>query len=188
MQPHSIQSLIAALVTEGVEFVVIGGMAGVLHGAPVVTKDLDIVHRRTPENVARLLVLLRSIDARLRADSRRIQPTESMLTGRGNVRLDTSSGPLDVLGELGEGEDYEWLLRRSEIMPLDELPLPRPCCRRQRRVANARDQRRQQPELRAAQRLADAARDQLCIARRIDGGAALAAVTPVGRRGTRPAR
>ena len=123
MQPHSIQSLIAALVTEGVEFVVIGGMAGVLHGAPVVTKDLDIVHRRTPENVARLLVLLRSIDARLRADSRRIQPTESMLTGRGHVLLDTSSGPLDVLCELGEGEDYEWLLGRSEIMPLDELPV-----------------------------------------------------------------
>jgi hypothetical protein len=35
--------------------VVIGGMAGVLHGAPIATKDLDIVHRRTPENVGRLL-------------------------------------------------------------------------------------------------------------------------------------
>ncbi len=55
MQPRSIEELILALVAEGVEFVVIGGMAGVLHGAPIATKDLDIVHRRTPENVGRLL-------------------------------------------------------------------------------------------------------------------------------------
>ncbi|MEZ4293931.1 MAG: hypothetical protein R3B70_03060 [Polyangiaceae bacterium] len=38
----------------GVELVVVGGTAAVLQGAPVVTFDLDIVHRRTPENVSRL--------------------------------------------------------------------------------------------------------------------------------------
>ena len=109
MQPNSIESLITPLVADGVEFVVVGGMAGVLHGAPVVTKDLDIVHRRTPENVAKLLRILRSIDARLRADARRIEPTESMPSGRGHVLLDTESGPFDVLCELGVGEDYDWL-------------------------------------------------------------------------------
>lgn len=65
---------ILTLVAEGVEFVVIGGMAGVLHGAPIATKDLDIVHRRTPENIARLLGVLRDIDAVKRADSRRLRP------------------------------------------------------------------------------------------------------------------
>jgi len=33
-------------------------MAGVLRGAPVLTLDLDLVHRRTPENVKRLLQVL----------------------------------------------------------------------------------------------------------------------------------
>lgn len=83
MQPKSIEALIVTLAEEGVEFVVIGGMAAVLHGAPVVTKDLDIVHRRTPENIAKLLAILHSVDAHQRADSRRLPPTESALSGRG---------------------------------------------------------------------------------------------------------
>lgn len=43
--------LIQALGDGGVEFIVVGGAAAVLHGAPITTRDLDIVHRRTPENV-----------------------------------------------------------------------------------------------------------------------------------------
>jgi hypothetical protein len=38
-----------------VEFIVIGGVCAVLHGAPVTTFDLDVVHSRTPENLNRLL-------------------------------------------------------------------------------------------------------------------------------------
>ena len=38
-----------------VEYIVVGGMAAVLLGAPIVTADVDIVHRRSPENVQRLL-------------------------------------------------------------------------------------------------------------------------------------
>ncbi len=45
-----------------VEFVVVGMTAGILHGAPVTTIDLDVVHRRSPENVARLLRVLGTID------------------------------------------------------------------------------------------------------------------------------
>ena len=44
-----------------VEFVVVGMTAGILHGAPVTTIDLDVVHRRSPENVARLLRVLGEI-------------------------------------------------------------------------------------------------------------------------------
>ncbi len=123
MQARSIEGLILTLVAEGVEFVVIGGMAGVLHGAPIATKDLDIVHRRTPENIARLLGVLRDIDAVKRADSRRLRPDESWLSGRGHILLDTSAGQLDVLCELDAGQDYDWLLGRSEVMPLGDTPV-----------------------------------------------------------------
>ena len=51
------------LATNEVEFVVVGMTAGVLQGAPVTTIDLDVVHRRDPENVARLLRVLRNLDA-----------------------------------------------------------------------------------------------------------------------------
>ncbi len=120
MQPRSLEALIKALVADGVEFVIVGGMAGVLHGAPITTKDLDLVHRRTPENVARLLTLLLSIDAHARADSRHLPPTESALSGRGHVLLDTDAGPVDLLCVLEQDKDYDWLLERSTVMPLDD--------------------------------------------------------------------
>ncbi|MFO0605228.1 MAG: hypothetical protein U0324_18760 [Polyangiales bacterium] len=121
--PKSIDALIVALVTEGVEFVVIGGVAGVLHGASIVTRDLDIVHRRTPENIARLLRVLHSIDAVKRADPRRLRPDETWLSGRGHILLDSSAGPVDVLCELDHGQDYDWLLERSEVIPMGEAPV-----------------------------------------------------------------
>jgi len=40
-------ALIAALHEAGVEFIVIGGAAAVLHGAPITTQDLDVVHGRS---------------------------------------------------------------------------------------------------------------------------------------------
>jgi hypothetical protein len=46
-----------------VEFLVIGGVAAVLHGAPVATFDLDVVHSREPDNIVRLLAALEELDA-----------------------------------------------------------------------------------------------------------------------------
>jgi hypothetical protein len=51
-----------------VELVIVGGLAAVLHAVPILTEDLDIVHRRTPENVARRLAWLLAHDAYNRFD------------------------------------------------------------------------------------------------------------------------
>ena len=48
-----IGELIRVLVQGRVEFIVVGGAAAVIHGATITTEDLDIVHRRTPENADR---------------------------------------------------------------------------------------------------------------------------------------
>jgi len=40
----------------GVEFILVGGVAAVVRGAPINTFDVDIVHSRSPENVARLFL------------------------------------------------------------------------------------------------------------------------------------
>ncbi|HET6417316.1 MAG TPA: hypothetical protein VFG22_13555 [Polyangiales bacterium] len=72
--------LLRRLVDAGVEFIVVGGAAAVLHGAPITTEDLDIVHRRSPENVSRLKTLLDELDARVRElANRRLRPQESAL-------------------------------------------------------------------------------------------------------------
>jgi predicted nucleotidyltransferase len=107
--------LLRRLVDAGVEFIVVGGAAAVLHGAPITTEDLDIVHRRTPENVSRLETLLRDLDAHVRElANRRLVPQESAFLGEGHVLLSTRLGPLDCLGALVDGRGFEELVSHSE--------------------------------------------------------------------------
>jgi hypothetical protein len=101
-----------------VELIVVGMAAGVLRGAPVTTVDLDIVHRRQPENVARLLRVLGDLDATYRHDPRRLRPAESHLASPGHQILTTTHGDLDCLGTVGDGRSYEDLLVRAPEMDL----------------------------------------------------------------------
>jgi len=107
--------LLRRLVDAGVEFIVVGGAAAVLHGAPITTEDLDIVHRRTPENVSRLKNLLQELNAHVRElTNRQLVPQESALLGEGHVLLSTRLGPLDCLGALVDGRGFEDLVSHSE--------------------------------------------------------------------------
>ena len=56
-------AILGALVAHDMEFIVVGGVCAVLHGAPVMTFDLDVVHHRTPGNIARLQAALEALDA-----------------------------------------------------------------------------------------------------------------------------
>lgn len=108
-----------------VEYIVVGGMAGVLLGAPIVTADVDIVHRRSPDNVQRLLAVLRDLEAFVRSDlaGRKLFPSEGHLTGHGHVNLMTRLGPLDVLCEVGADLGYEELIADTERIAVAGLEL-----------------------------------------------------------------
>ena len=54
-----------------VEFIVVGGVCAVLHGAPISTFDLDLVHSRAPNNIDRLMVALKTLDAHYRGRGHR---------------------------------------------------------------------------------------------------------------------
>jgi hypothetical protein len=116
-QPVEILRLLAA---NDVEFIVVGMTAGVLQGAPVTTFDLDIVHARGPENVARLLRVLAEIDAVYRRDPRMLRPQQSHLASAGHQLLSTAYGDLDCLGTIDDAQSYEDLLGRSVEMRLAE--------------------------------------------------------------------
>jgi hypothetical protein len=64
----AIASIIQTLVAHDVEFVVVGGMAAVLQGAPVHTIDLDIVYALSESNIARLDLALTELGAVFRDD------------------------------------------------------------------------------------------------------------------------
>jgi hypothetical protein len=99
------------LAEHGVDFIVVGGVAGVLGGAPISTLDLDIVHARTDDNVKRLIEALEALDARYRDPGGRVlRPDARGLVGEGHHLLITTAGPLDVLGKIGQGHGYADLL------------------------------------------------------------------------------
>jgi hypothetical protein len=108
------------LARNDVEFIVVGLLAGVLRGAPVMTADLDIVHRRTADNVARLLRVLAELDAVYRHDARRLRPAESHLLSPGHQLLATTHGDLDCLGTVGAGRGYEDLVDHSPALDLGD--------------------------------------------------------------------
>lgn len=110
--------ILRLLTANEVEFIVVGMTAGILQGAPVTTLDLDVVHRRSPDNVARLLRVLASLDAVYRHDPRNLRPQESHLVGPGHQLLTTTLGDLDCLGAIGDGIGYEELLAQTVAMSL----------------------------------------------------------------------
>lgn len=92
-----------------------------LQGAPVVTSDLDILHRRTADNVRRLLAALREVDAVYRIDPRRLKPTESHLLGPGHALLTTKFCDLDVLGTIFADVTYEDVEAQTVVMELGDI-------------------------------------------------------------------
>jgi hypothetical protein len=124
MASPSLESLLETLATSDVEFIVVGLLAAVAQGAPVTTHDLDIVHRRTPDNIAKLVdVLVNKLDARYRGRTDLLRPTAEILAGPGHSLLKTSLGPLDVLGAIEGGRDYDALLPSSRRIEISEHPV-----------------------------------------------------------------
>lgn len=109
-----------ALHEAGVEVILIGGLAGIAHGAARVTFDVDVVYRRTPENIARLATALAPYSPYLRGAPPglpfRFDPPT---INRGlNFTLLTDLGALDLLGEVTGGGSYEKLLPHTDKLEL----------------------------------------------------------------------
>ncbi len=115
MDSNRFRAILRTLAERQVSFIVVGGVAAVLDGAPVNTFDVDIVHSRDPENLTRLLAALQELDARYRYRPE-FGPDESHLAAAGHQLLLTRFGPLDVLGAIGRGWTYADLLPHSQPM------------------------------------------------------------------------
>jgi len=87
----------------------------VLHGAPVTTFDLDVLHARDRENIARLLSALEELEAVYRA-----QPERQLRPGSRIWRVTvTKFGPLDVLGMIGKSRTQEDLRDHTRTMEIE---------------------------------------------------------------------
>lgn len=110
--------ILRALRRHQVDLIVVGGMAAVIGGVPVVTRDIDVLRARSPENVQRLLAALADLDAVFRGDSRRLRPNASHLEGPGHLLLETRHGVLDVLGTIEDSTTYDDVLADTTLVEL----------------------------------------------------------------------
>jgi len=98
-----------------VDFIIVGGVAAVLQGAPLDTLDLDIVHSREPANIQRLLASLEALDASYRISGQRgLKPRSSHLSSARHQLLLTRYSPLDLLGVIGNNRGYSDLLPHTQ--------------------------------------------------------------------------
>jgi hypothetical protein len=112
--------ILKVLTRHRVDFIVVGGVSAVLHGAPVTTFDLDVVHARNRENIARLLSALEELKGVYRAQpERQLHPDLSHLASPGHQLLLTKFGPLDVLGMIGKSRTWEDLRPHSRTMEIE---------------------------------------------------------------------
>ena len=100
-----------------VDYIIVGGVCAVLHGAPVSTFDLDLVHSRNQNNIDSLLSALEELDAYYRGrGDQRLKPGIPHLSSPGHQLLMTEYGPLDLLGTIGVNHSYDELIRDTEIL------------------------------------------------------------------------
>ena len=112
------------MVRHEVEFIVVGGVAAVFGGAPIVTLDLDIVYRLAPENNERLAKALEEVHALYNDPAgRRIAPDVGKLATIKIHLLLTDLGGLDVLRAIADEQTYEDLLPRTSEYELEGMRL-----------------------------------------------------------------
>jgi hypothetical protein len=113
-----IEQALRALASGRVEFIVAGGVAGTLLGSARLTTDLDVVYRRTGENIDRLVSVLSPLNPYLRGAPPGLPfRWDADTVQRGlNFMLVTAIGDLDLLGEVTGGGDYDRLLPHTIVV------------------------------------------------------------------------
>jgi len=113
--------LLRVLLRHGIDFIIVGGVAAQLEGAPILTFDLDVLYDQTPENRGRLLAALRELKARYRDPAgRHIEPDMAKIETLRTHLLLTDLGALDVLSAVGNSLTYRDLVGRSVEYELGE--------------------------------------------------------------------
>jgi hypothetical protein len=105
------RELLGPLIAHGVDFVLIGGLAGISHGSAYPSYDLDVVYARDRDNIGRLAAALQEIGVRLRgapADLPFLLDAETIEKGA-NFTFETPYGDLDILAAAAGMPSYREL-------------------------------------------------------------------------------
>jgi hypothetical protein len=119
--------LLEALERHGVDFVVVGGVAGLAQGSSYPTFDLDVAYSREAANLRRLADALADIDVSLRGAPADMpfQPDAQTLASGANFTFDTDFGSFDILGDIASVSPETWTSRPLPTsLPKPSRPAP----------------------------------------------------------------
>lgn len=108
---------------EGVECVLIGGLAASLLGSTSVTDDTDVCHSRAQQNLENLAAALKRMHARLRGVEEDVpfQIDARTLRAGMDFTFATDFGSLDCLGQPAGVSGYEELARNATELDLGDI-------------------------------------------------------------------
>ena len=116
-RPPDLGALLTPLVRHGVDFVLVGGMAGISHGSSYPSYDLDVVYARGRDNIGRLVDALREVGVRLRgapADLPFLLDAKTIENGS-NFTFVTPHGDFDILGHADGMPGYDELRAAAPV-------------------------------------------------------------------------
>jgi hypothetical protein len=118
-------NLLERLVIAGVDFVIVGGFAGVVHGCTYVTQDIDICCDFSPANLLRLQKALRDLHPvhRMTPKRKKLELTRETCRQFRNLYLDTDIGQLDCVSFIAGVGDYREVKKASEIVKVQDMQL-----------------------------------------------------------------
>ena len=100
-----------------VEFSLIGGLASRHYGVTLVTEDVDICARFTPENLQRIEAAFKNFHPRHRLTANKLpfELTAELCRGLKNIYLTTDLGIVDCLSAVAGIGDFAAVLQRSQL-------------------------------------------------------------------------
>jgi hypothetical protein len=107
--------MVQRLAASGAEFVLVGVYAAVAHGASVVTRDVDICCRFSPENLRRLAAALAEVHPKHRMTPQKLplEIRDQNAGGMRNLYLETDLCALDCRSEIAGVGDFDEVMRQS---------------------------------------------------------------------------
>ena len=118
MREPDFVSILSILVRHHLEVIIVGGVCGVLHGAPLSTFDLDLVYADTKKNLTALSRTLETLEAVYRGRDDLLKPNADRLASGLHHHLMTRFGPLDLHREVGRERTYGDLIDQTETIDL----------------------------------------------------------------------
>ena len=121
---ESLTEILKRLHDAKVEFSLIGGLASRHYGVTLVTEDVDICARFTPENLRRIESAFKDFHPRhrLTANKLPLELTDELCGSLKNIYLTTDMGILDCLSHVAGVGDFDAVLKQSD---LKEFPFGR---------------------------------------------------------------